>query len=232
MHKIQMIILYKLRHAESARFSELMRDTGLESDTFKFHLRKLVTLGYVQKLVNGQYTLSPIGKEFANNLDDAARDIQKHPKVSVLLVITRTNPASHQVEHLFQQRQRNPYYGFWGNITGSVPWGESFEATAERELKKQTGLAASFNVKSFYRKTDYDKESKAIFEDKLFVILEASAVQGELDHTWPHGINRWMTVEELCQQEKYFTSSHDIISIINSGNVYTAKKANHDAREY
>lgn len=231
MHKVQIAILYNLRHAQSARFSALMRNSGLESDTFKFHLRKLVSLKYVSKLVTGQYTLTPRGKEFANNLDESSFVIQKQPKLSVLLVVTRL-AADGQTLYLFQKRMRNPYYGFWGNIGGPVLWNEEFETTAERELKKQTGLTASFSVKSFYRKKDYDMKTDTMLEDKLFVILEADQIRGELANTWPHGVNQWMTEEELMQQEKYFKSSNEIIDMVRESRVYTSQSVSYDIHEY
>lgn len=231
MHKVQIAILYKLRHAQSARFSELMRDTGLESDTFKFHLRKLVHAEYVHKLSTGHYALTSTGKEFANNLNEPALAIQKQPKLSVLLVVAQPSSDS-QTRYLFQQRKRNPYYQFWGNIGGPVQWGEDFETTAKRELTKQTGLHASFSVKAFYRKNDYDKAAEDILEDKLFVILEAHQVEGELTNAWPHGVNQWMTEAELSKQEKYFKSSADIIEMLEAGEVYASQKASYDMQEY
>ena len=50
LHKTQASILHSLRYAESERFNSLMHPTDQTSDTFKFHLRKLVKLGYVAKL--------------------------------------------------------------------------------------------------------------------------------------------------------------------------------------
>jgi DNA-binding HxlR family transcriptional regulator len=41
MHRFEVSILRTLRWSDTARFSDLMRPTGLSSDVFKFHLRKL-----------------------------------------------------------------------------------------------------------------------------------------------------------------------------------------------
>lgn len=186
LHRVQAIVLYGLRHTETARFSDLMRRTDLTSDEFKFHVKKLVRLGYLEKTPAGHYTLTVLGKEFSNNLDDAKRTVQKQPKLSVLLIVPKLCDEAEPQQYLFQQRKRNPYFGFWSCIGGPVQWGDEVEAAASRELTKQTGLHADFNVRLFYRQRDYAKESETLLEDKLFVALEAANVSGELTNTW-HG---------------------------------------------
>ena len=147
-------MLRRLRRGQSARFSELMRPTGLTSDSFKFHLRRLQDYGWLQKMPDGSYSLTPAGKELANNLDEVRRTIQKQPKLSVLIVAERTVDGISQ--YLLQRRLRQPYYGFWGLLSGPVGWGESLEAAAQRELLKQTGFTACCTVRSFLRVTDGD----------------------------------------------------------------------------
>ena len=127
MHKAQFAILYTLRHCTSARYSQLLRATDLESDTFKFHLRKLIKPGYVHKDASGHYSLTASGKEFANRLDKTQRILQEQPKISLLLVAKRENMTG-EAEYLCQQRKRNPYYDFWGCISGPAVRAESFEA--------------------------------------------------------------------------------------------------------
>jgi ADP-ribose pyrophosphatase YjhB (NUDIX family)/predicted transcriptional regulator len=181
--------LQSLRHTGSARFSELMKPTGLLSDVFKFHLQKLVQLGYVLKTETDAYALTPGGKEFANNLDDVRPQIQKQPKLSVFVVAREPGQAEGEPRYLLQQRRRHPYFGFWGSISGPVRWGEPIEDAARRELGKQTGLAAEMAVRTFYRARDLSRESGAVLEDKLFAVVEAHDVTGELSNAWEHGAN-------------------------------------------
>lgn len=229
MHKVQIIILYALRHTKTARFSDLMRLTGLDSDTFKFHVKKLVKLGYLEKTSIGQYALTAAGKEFANNLDEPKRFVQKQPKLSVLLVVPKPNSNS---QYLFQQRKRSPYYDFWSCIGGPVQWGEEFEETAIHELKKQTGLTADFRVRSFYHKRDYIDDFNDLLEDKLFVVLEATNVKGQLDNIWHGGFNAWMTVEEFKQQGKHFDSVYEAIEHLQKGIAYASRTAYYNPEEY
>src|SRR5687768_2274785 len=90
LHRSQISILDTLRHTTEASFSVLMRPTGMQSDTFKFHIRKLLQSGYVEKTSSGVYTLTAVGKEYANDLDDTQRTVQKQPKLSLAIIVNRT----------------------------------------------------------------------------------------------------------------------------------------------
>jgi predicted transcriptional regulator len=231
LHKVEVSILYSLRHTESARFTTLMRPTGLVSDTFKFHLRKLINLGHVEKRPAGDYHLTAKGKEFANNLDNTKLSVQKQPKLSVLLVVKKQGDDGDEL-FLVQKRLRRPFLGFWGCISGPVQWGEEAEETAERELRKQTGLGGSFKVRSFYRKRDYGTGSDVLLEDKLFFIVAVSDIKDELSNAWSGGHNEWMTVNELSQQKDRFDSSLDAIRILQTGSTYVSQKAYYDLTKY
>lgn len=208
-----------------------MRPTGLQSDTFKFHLRKVAKLGYIEKTTTGQYQLTPRGKEFANNLDESRLTTQRQPKLSVLLIIKK--PVRHDEPlFLFQKRLRNPFFGFWSCIGGPIQWGQDAEATAAKELKKQTGLTAVCKVQSFYRKRDYDDTTDLLLEDKLFIILQATKVEGELANTWHGGLNKWMTVHEFKQQPKYFSSVCEAIDMLDTGKTYTTQVAHYSSLDY
>jgi ADP-ribose pyrophosphatase YjhB (NUDIX family)/predicted transcriptional regulator len=222
LHKAQVSILNALRHSKASRFSMLMRPTGMESDTFKFHVRKLAKLGYVEKAADGSYRLTAPGKEFANNLDEATRRTQRQPKLSLLIIVRRADKRQ-PPQYLFQQRKRNPYYNFWSCIGGPAHWGEDFEVTAAKELKKQTGLDATCIVRSFFRCRDYDATDSHLLEDKLFVVLEAVHLRGTINNDWYAGHNAWMTLNEYRQQEHYFGSVLDAIDMLEQSQPYASQ---------
>jgi 8-oxo-dGTP pyrophosphatase MutT (NUDIX family) len=208
-----------------------MRPTGMESDSFKFHIRALTKLNYITKKDNGDYQLTTLGKEFANNIDELNRTVQKQPKLSVMLVVSRHNDNNQQ-EFLFQKRLRSPYYNYWSFITGPVQWGEAFEETAARELEKQTNLTASLEVTTFYRKRDYISAKSNLQEDKLFVILKATNVLGQITNDWSGGANEWMTAEELGQKSLHFDSDFEVIEVIGHGRTYLSQELLYDASNY
>lgn len=221
LHKAQLSILQTLRHTESAKYSLLMRPLDMESDVFKFHVHKLQKLAYIKKLSSGGYALTTTGKEFANNLDKKKRIIQKQPKHSLLLVVSKTDIQGNTV-YLFQQRLRHPHWGYWGFMSGPLKWGIDAEITAKKELEKQTRLIADFRVASFYRQRDYESESGDLLEDKLFYIMQADGVSGTLKQDYVHGENAWMTLEELEEQEKYFEATRKVVQMLQANTTYSS----------
>lgn len=221
LHKLQTIVLRELYYHPSRRFSEMMAETGLTSDDFKFHLRKLVKLGLVIKNDDGVYELTPAGKEFANRFDYENRVPLRQPKMTTATFLRRSNPATGETEYLFQQRLRQPFYEYWGVIGQPVRWGESFEDAAARGLQEQTGLVASLTLKGFYRQRDVASGSDSILEDKLFVVFEAEW-QGEELTDWSHAKSQWMTVRELSEQPKRFDSCVDMLSRLESDQLWFA----------
>jgi ADP-ribose pyrophosphatase YjhB (NUDIX family) len=197
-----------------------MHGTDHTSDTFKFHVRKLVKLGYVIKLEDGRYELTAMGKEYANSLDEQIRAPEKQPKISILTIVSRAT-ADGQTQYLLQQRLRNPFYGYWSEIHGRATWGEPFEETAGRQLKRQTGLKATLTMHGFRRIRDYDDST--LLEDKLFVILKATSVAGELSNTYAGGTNAWLTLDQLRTKEKVFATTLAILEEQDSSEFYQAQ---------
>ena len=203
-HKIQVAILRHLLFTPAAGFAEVQKVTDLTSDHFNFHIKKLQHEGYVAKQ-GSQYVLTPKGKEYANRLDTDENEIEKQPKVSIVINLERTNDRGER-EFLYQQRLKNPYFGFWGRLGGKMRWGESVIEAAKRELREETGLEAEFTYKLLYHKRDFDTHSGALLEDKIFLCVHANTYSGELTERFEGGYNRWMTPEEFRRQEKRFES--------------------------
>jgi 8-oxo-dGTP pyrophosphatase MutT (NUDIX family) len=229
VHEIQIAILRHLLFSPSAGFAELQKDTDLTSDHFNFHVKKLLDRGYIKKN-NDQYTLTPQGKEYANRLDTDENEIERQPKVSVVLVVERQN--GDRREFLCQQRLKQPYYGFWGRLGGKVRWGESFEEAAERELLEETGLTADFTYKMIFRKRDYKKASGELLEDKVFVIMYSNDAKGELMIDFEGGHNEWLTQDEFVAKEKTFESAREFIRLIDNNVPYYSGTYEYDDTEY
>jgi hypothetical protein len=189
-----------------------------------------VSLKLIEKLQSGEYMLTAGGKEFANNLSKYAPRVQKQPKLSITIIASKMTKDGKVF--LFQKRRRSPHYGFWGCITGPVRWGESFENAAKREFEKQTGLKATYKVSSFHRKTDYEPNSEELLEDKLFAIIEASHISGEITNSWAGGFNVWMSLVELESKEKYFGSTREILGLAESEINYSSEEAFYTNSEY
>ena len=170
LHSAQIKVLRELLFMPAARFAELQKASGLESDHVKFHIKQLVKLGYINKIGNA-YQLSVTGKEYANKLDTDAGVIERQPKVAVLLVVERYNSKIRIAEYLLQKRLKHPYFSFWGAPTGKVRWGETLLDAATRELKEETGLTGTFEYRGIYHDLVWHQDTGEIFEDKLFQLM-------------------------------------------------------------
>jgi len=222
IHDAQMAILRELLFHPSVGFAKLQKLTGMSSDHFNFHLQKLIELKMVEKVSRGTYTLTPRGKEYANKLDTDSNTVERQPKTAVILAIERNSNG--KKEYLFQERLKQPYFGFWGFATGKVRWGETIIQTAERELMEETGLVASHRVAGIYHELVYQQETGEQLEDKIFFVVHCTNLSGELVERFEGGRNSWMTREEALAQPKVFTSFDIEIEIVSSDESFVERR--------
>lgn len=195
VHPAQTSILRELLFKKEAGYTVLQKPTGLTSDHFNFHIKRLVEIGLVEKVRSGLYRLTPRGKEYANKLDTDRNTLELQPKAAVLLAITRQHDGV--TEYLFQERLKHPYYGYWGFSGGKIRWGETVIQCAARELKEETGLTAEHQLAGIYHEHSYQKETGEQLEDKLFFVIRCTNVSGRLIEQFEGGRNVWMSVEEI-----------------------------------
>ncbi|HEY1074642.1 MAG TPA: NUDIX domain-containing protein, partial [Patescibacteria group bacterium] len=140
LHPAQLAILRELLYKPEARFSEL-NVTNLTSDHFNFHIQQLIHAALVEKSEGAKYKLTSSGKEFANRFDTDTPNnitIEKQAKIGVAVCCVDTQDG--EIKYLLQQRLKQPYYGYWGCMTGKIKWGESVYETAKRELEEEMGV--------------------------------------------------------------------------------------------
>lgn len=230
IHDAQTKILRELLFRPAAGYSALQKPTGLASDHFNFHIARLVELGLVEKVARGQYRLTPRGKEYANRLDTDNNTIERQPKVAVILALERNR--SGQLEYVFQERLKNPYFGFWGLPSGKVRWGETITETAARESLEETGLSADFTVAGVYHEHVRQAESGEILEDKVFFVCRGTNVHGNLTAEFEGGHNEWMTFENASKKPKKFDSFAHEIEILNAKNWLSERVATYSKKVF
>ena len=200
IHPVQAEILNGLLFVPEAGFAEL-NTTDLTNDHFTFHIKRLVELDLVQKTDSGKYQLTQVGKEFANRFDTDEKKIEKQPKLAVLLVIEKEIDG--QPKYLYQERLKQPYYGFWGCMTGKIRWGEELLYTAARELKEETGLTGQHRLCHIWHKRDFRSDGE-LLEDKYFYVVHVTNVRGKLIEEMEGGRNAWFTQAEVVKLKPSF----------------------------
>ena len=229
IHEAQTSILRELLFVKSAGYAALQKPTGLASDHFNFHIKSLVALGLVDKIGRGAYQLSTKGKEYANKLDTDNKTIERQPKVAVLLAVERKVDDERQL--LFQERLKNPYYGYYGFPSGKMRWGETIIEGAARELLEETNLQADLEIMGLYHEhTFVDDENEAI-EDKMFFVVHCTNVRGELMNQFEGGRNVWLSIPEARKLEKKYTSFETELEMITYGNIRFVEEKHRYSRD-
>jgi 8-oxo-dGTP diphosphatase len=201
IHAAQTSILRELLFRPAATYTELQKPTGLSSDHFNFHVKRLIEVGFITKVKSGTYALTTSGKEYSNKLDTDSNTIERQPKVAVLLAITREHKG--EVQYLFQERLKHPYYGYWGYPTGKIRWGETVLQTAARELMEETGLQADTEYKGIYHEHTFQEEDGALLEDKIFFVVLCTNVTGNLIEQFEGGRNTWLNPKEMAGKKRF-----------------------------
>lgn len=220
IHPIQAMILRELLFKENARFSDLNWQK-IRTDQFTFHLKSLIKAGLVKKASRGFYSLTARGKEFANRLDTKSLALEKQAKISVLII--GINGQGKTKKYLVQQRLKQPYFGFYGFVTGKVKWGETILEAANREFKEETGLEAKLKLVGIEHKMDYSERGEFL-EEKYFFIVLAENPKGNLKRNFEGGRNLWLTKNEILNLEKLFEDVPQILKLIDQRKFFFFEK--------
>ena len=213
IHSIQAKILCNLLFKKSAKFSELNKDK-ISSDLFSFHLKQLNDWGLVQKNSQDHYQLTTKGKEYANRFDTDKNEIERQAKIGVVIMCMRN--GKNMLEYLVQKRLKQPYYGFWGSITGKVKWGETIFEAATRELKEETGLSGNLELVGIKHKLDYANNDGRLLEDKYFYVIRVTEIRGILIKNFEGGKNQWMEKSKIFSLKDLFVDVKETINWIEN----------------
>lgn len=225
LHRAQSAILYTLQYATRARYSELQRAAAMESDVFKFHIRKLLRQRFIVKAEDGLYELTAEGKAFVGRLDKGTGREIEQPKSSMLMVV---RCGSYVIGH---RRDREPFNGFWGIASAPVLRGVPLVESAARELKKQTGIDANFRVAGSYRVIDKNTRGN-VLEDKIFAVMVAELDRLALPHVWSGGYSEWMPVDTLVKKTKVFPITAAIFEMLRVGVAFREEVCTYTDADY
>lgn len=226
INEIQALIIRQLFARGVLRFSEINIE-NLPSDQFSYHLRQLTKNGMIEKLEGNHYQLSVMGRSRAILLDTKSSHFIQQGFIACRVVLSRE--VDGVVSYLFQRRTRVPYKDYLGEPGGKVLFGEDVAKAAQRNMKAETGLDCTVQLKGLVHFKDrYQNE---IVQDKFFFVVAATNPVGELLDAGPTGINTWMTLEEIAAYPKVHQGSVELISMIEE-EAFTFREATHIVTEY
>lgn len=211
IHEFQISILRELLFNPHARFRDLKR-VDISNDHFSFHINHLLKEGLIKK-VDGKYSLTDEGKEFANRIDTDLLKFERQAKVAVAIHAIRKNKGLTQ--YLIHQRLKEPFYGWYGSHSGKIRWGENPLITAKREFKEESGLGGDFKLKGIVHYHHFRKDGK-LLEDKYFWVFRVANVKGKMKAKVPEGRNIWMNEREYRKLKNVFATFDEMEEVIKS----------------
>lgn len=208
LNQIQLKILSLLLFNPKARFRDLNIDK-MTTDNFSYHLRFLLTEGYLKK-DKLTYSLTSKGKMVAGKIDTTVHQLERQPKVSVVIIPHKT--VGNSQLFLVQQRTKEPYFGYKGFITGKVKFGETLEQTAQRELGEEAGIGGKFRFCYEIHEMVYSQLTGEQLEDKFFHIIECYDLTGKVNKKTPEGLNRFVTAQNFVKMKPIYHNEIDLLT--------------------
>lgn len=174
-HHIQKSIVYDLAFAESLRFSDLKPDE-LENKAFTYHLKKVIAAGLVEKLENGEYTLTAKGRRVGKGaFKKDSRLLDR--AYSILLLAVRSMDG----QWLLYKRQTMPLLGLTGFMQAQPVAEADARDTAKKTCFEQTGIETEFAVQGHGYFRVYRQQNLESFIH--FTLLVATTDRTELPET-------------------------------------------------
>lgn len=138
LHHIQKSILDSLATSETLRYSDI-KPASLDGNVFGYHLKQVISDGYIVKCDDGTYSLTPRGRNYLVHRYENPLT-QAH---SILLIVIRRGDA-----WLMRKRLVQPLLGFSGFVHGEPKAGETIINTASTRLFAKTGITSPLTVHS------------------------------------------------------------------------------------
>jgi len=208
INEIQLKVLSKLLFSPKARFKELNTDK-LSTDNFSFYIRSLIKSGLIKK--EGYfYSLTTKGKMTAGKIDTDNHTVEKQPKVSIIIIPHKK--IGKKDLFLVQERRKEPYFGYWGFMTGKIRFGQTINEVAQRELMEETGITGKFKFCYELHEMVYDKKTGEQLEDKFFHVIEAIDLEGELMAETKEGRNKFVSIAEFRKMRPKYHNEDDILA--------------------
>jgi len=192
-------ILNKLMFVPSATYGELHAVTG-NHDLFNYHLRELVNRGLVAK-EKSTYSLTGQGRQQVALMEEDGK-YQKQFKVGMFIDLFRKYKGKWQM-YLYK-RLKHPHYGYIGDITGKLKWGESLEDNLKRELQEELDIVPTkYDIAGMNRNL-FRNETGEVVGDGVFISFYVTEWTGEPQSKNIEGEYFWHDIDDILNLEPIF----------------------------
>ncbi len=188
-HNIQRKIIRSLSLHQSLAFAEL-RPKGVESNAFTYHLRTLVKEGYLQKLDNGTYELTAMGKMLGINSHLTPQEWLSQAHAVVFVVV---QDSTHRL--LVRRRKAQPMYGHVGFLHFEPIAEEDTLITAHKICQDKVGIDATFEPRGFGYARFFRDHTLHSFT--TFMVVGADDFAGDITVQTETGHSYWADESEL-----------------------------------
>ena len=162
-HELERSILLKLIHSPEMSFNELWAKQG-ESNTFTYHVHKLEQQGLIAKNTRGNYSLTDEGRRMSAFIEGETGTKAEFPTLTLVILARKGE------RYLCQKRLKEPFYGYWGFVSGKINFGHNLFSCASRDLLEEAGLFGSeWTLKAFEMVKTFEQE-KLLHHHYLFFV--------------------------------------------------------------
>lgn len=185
-HHIQKDIITRLSQARELRFSEL-KPAQLESNSFMYHVKQLITSGFVEKTDTG-YTLTPAGLTYVDGLSLKSSRPRKQAKILSVIVL-----KNKQGQYVLARRKYQPFIDTFLFPGGKQHYGESPEDHVRRELQEQFGLTGTPRRRGLVDQRSY---SRGTLITHVLTHVYELVYEGVVPPESPKFVYEWSYVED------------------------------------
>ena len=190
-HHLQRGIVYRLALEDNLRFGELQPDT-IDNKLFTYHLKKVVSAGYVEKNGDGRYSLTADGRRLGIRVLSNFQTLADRAHSVIFLVIRRKADGA----WLLYKRKIQPLVNRVGFMHCTPNSEESILQTASKLCRERTGITAEFTPlgNGYFRM--FDGEELESFTH--FTLLVCEDASGELQQGNEYSEYFWVTQPDFA----------------------------------
>lgn len=192
-HEIQRNILLKLIHNPKLTFTELLGERR-DSNNFAYHLNVLKNKNLVVQEEN-HYLLSSEGKQLSAFIEGDTGNKAVVPTFAHGLI------ARNGDKLLVQRRLKEPFYGYFGFVSGKINYGFNIEECAKRDLTEETGLVAKKAKIVAINQIKTYENNELKFHHIIFLV-RLDEISGDIISKTHKAENYWMELREFTKKKR------------------------------